>query len=155
MKKAITLLLIACSMQVSAQDESQWKFGPRIGLNVANISEVNDAKSKTGLVIGGYGVYSFQEHFGVSLDLLYSMEGAEYESTETSTPNITTTTESSLTLSYLRVPILLNYFAGQLGNAVRPKIMLGPDLGFLLGVKDETDVRVESNGSTSTTSTSS
>lgn len=154
MKKTILVLLLAGSMQVNAQDESQWKFGPRLGVNFSNITEVDDAKSKTGLVAGAFLVYSFQEHFGVSADLLYSMEGAKYKHTETTTPGTTTTYDSKLTLSYLRVPLLFNYFAGQLGSAVRPKFFLGPDLGFLLAAKSESDVRVETNGSVTNSSTS-
>lgn len=153
MKNAFTIILLASALQVSAQeDESRFKFGPRLGFNLAKVTEVDDASGKGGLVAGGYMVYSFQEHFGVSLDLLYSMEGGKFNSSETTagTPPVTTKSDNTLSLSYLRVPLLFNYFAGQLGNPVRPKIFLGPCLGFLLGVKNESEVTVESGGVTTT-----
>jgi hypothetical protein len=154
MKKILVLLLLAGITQVNAQSDAEWKFGPRVGVNIANFSDVDDSKARTGLVAGGYLVYSFHEHFGISLDLLYSMEGAKYKSTFV-TPGITIRAENTTTLSYLRAPLLLNIFFGELGNPIRPKLMVGPDLGFLMSVKEESESTTEQNGQTTVTSTSS
>lgn len=156
MKKILVLLLLAAVTNVNAQSDSEFKFGPRVGVNLANLSDVDDSKIKTGLVAGGYLVYSFNERFGVSLDLLYSMEGAKFKSTLT-LPGSTQTSEQTTTLSYLRAPLLLNVFFGQLGNPIRPKIVLGPAVGFLLSVENESENRTNNGGvitESSTTSTS-
>ena len=154
MKKVLVLLLLAAVTNVNAQSDAEFKFGPRVGVNLANLSDVDDSKIKTGLVAGGYMVYSFHEHFGVSLDLLYSMEGAKFKSTFTA-PGIIQTSENTLTLSYLRVPLLLNVFFGELGNPIRPKLMVGPAIGFLLAVENKSEDRTDTGGVITTETTTS
>jgi hypothetical protein len=154
MKKLLVLLLLASVSSVNAQSDSELKFGPRVGVNISNFSNVDDSDGLIGLVAGGYAVYSFHEHFGISLDLLYSMEGAKSKATF-NFPDSTVTQEQSIKLSYLRVPLLLNVFFGELGNPIRPKLMVGPSLGFLMGVKTESEFRINDSGVITEVSTSS
>ncbi len=154
MKKVLAILILASCLQANAQSDASWKFGPRLGVNFSTLSDVDDAKMKAGLVAGGYFVYSFQEHFGISVDLLYSQEGAKYKSSF-STNGIAVTSENDQVYSYLRVPVLFNVFGGELGNSIRPKLVLGPALGFLLGAKSESTVTTISNGNTVTETMSS
>jgi hypothetical protein len=82
------------------------------------------------------------------------MDGAKYKSSFT-TNGISAVSDEKLTLSYIRIPLMLNIFAGKLGNPVRPKLMLGPSVGFLMKVKNESEVTVQNNGSTNTVTTTS
>ncbi len=116
--------------------QQYFTIGPRVGINISNISGVDKADSKVGLLAGGFFVYSFQEHFGISADLLYSAEGAKFENT-ISTGNLTVKTKNDIALNYLRVPLQAAVFFGQYGNRLRPKVTLGPSIGFLLGAKNK------------------
>src|SRR5690625_8027118 len=40
-----------------------------------------------------------------------------------------------MNLNYLRIPVLYNFFFGQLGESFRPKVFVGPQAGFLLSAK--------------------
>lgn len=150
MKKLLTLIfLVTTAVAVNAQELS---FGPRVGLNLSTLTDVDDAKMKPGLHAGLFMVYSFQEHFGVSIDALYSAEGAKYKNvSENGTQKITN--EITQGLNYLRVPVQACLFFGDLGNPVRPKITLGPDIGFLLSAKTESETTITDGNSTTTTET--
>ena len=140
------LIVLNISYSVSAQmrnttiSNSEFRqffsVGPRLGLNIANLSGVDDLKAKAGLTVGAFMLYSFQEHFGISADMLYSMEGAKFTDLDIN-GNITTKTENDISLSYLRIPLLANVFFGEYGNHFRPKVSLGPSLGLLLSAKNK------------------
>jgi hypothetical protein len=106
--------------QVNAQDN--FSFGPRVGLNFSNVSNVDDSKSLTGLVIGLTTTYSISEATGLTVDILGSHEGFELDGNENR-------------LTYLQIPILFDVFFGDLGEAFRPKVYAGVVPGFLLGAK--------------------
>jgi hypothetical protein len=129
-------------------------LGPKAGVNFSTISNADGVSSLTGLTAGGFFVYSIIEHFGVSLDVLYSGEGAKYSET-INTGGIVEKTEFTTRLNYLRVPLLANVFFGSLGDRLRPKISFGPSFGFLLGVKNEMTVTTIENGETTIASTKS
>ena len=122
-KKGIILVVLASLLtmyQVNAQDN--FSFGPRVGLNFSNVSNVNDSKSLTGFVIGLTTTYSISEATGLTVDILGSHEGYELDGTENR-------------LTYLQIPILFDVFFGDLGEAFRPKVYAGIVPGFLLGAK--------------------
>ena len=152
MKKSAALLSMIVWMNIAAAQStttattgafaSYFSAGPRVGINFSTISGATSAESKTGLLTGAFLVYSFQEHFGVGIDALYSMEGAEY--TETDIIGVTTVnSEVKDRLNYLRFPVQANVFFGQYGNPFRPKVTLGPVIGFLLNAERKASVTVE------------
>lgn len=130
----------------NSESEQFFTFGPRAGLNISNFSGADDSETKAGLLAGGFLVYSFQEHFGVSVDALYSVEGAQF--TERITANNTTIKiDNDYALNYLRLPVQANVFFGEFGNRLRPKITLGPSVGFLLSAKNNfKSVTTDGNG---------
>jgi len=115
------LLLFGVSL-TNAQIDDQTSIGPRIGVNFANVSNVDNSESLTGLVIGLTSTYSINESYGLTVDLLYSGEGYKVG-------------ENEQRLNYLQVPILFNRFFGQLGDKFRPKVYVGLAPGFLLNAK--------------------
>jgi hypothetical protein len=162
MKNKTILLFAACIIsakgyaQTTSEPFSQYfTVGPSVGVNFSNFDGVNNAESTTGLTAGGFFVYSFQEHFGVSAGLFYSSEGAEYTSSIIE-PGITINNKLKTKLNYLRIPVLANVFFGQHGNIIRPKVFLGPSIGFLLSAETENEQSTITNGgSIVTTNTTS
>ncbi len=105
---------------------------PKVGVNIANLTEFNDAKSRVGFVGGVEGEYQVTDLFSVSGGLLYSMQGAKYD-VESSVlkSKVTTTTK----LDYINVPIMANVYVAK-GLAVK----LGVQPGFKVNASQKVDV---------------
>ena len=116
----ILMVMITGLISLQAQSEDQWSIGPRGGVNFANVTNVNESQSITGVVLGVTSTYSFNENNGLTLEALYSVEGYKAPFTE-------------YHLRYLQIPIYFDYFFGQLGERFRPKIYAGVSPGFYLG----------------------
>jgi outer membrane protein W len=107
---------------------NNFSIGPRAGINIANVSNL-DSKASVGPVVGLTSTYSFTETSGVTLDILYSQEGYEIKN------------GPDVNLSYLQVPVYYDLFFGKLGEAFRPKVYIGLAPGFLLsGKSGDTDI---------------
>ena len=85
MKKMMMMLVMATvALTASAQNEvGQLTLQPKIGLNLANLSdtkEVNDEKGqlKLGFAVGVEAEYGLSEKFSVAAGLLYSMQGCDF-----------------------------------------------------------------------------
>lgn len=149
MKNLILVILLFIGYNSYAQQTSA---GPKLGANFSNLSNAGNSKTLTGLNLGGFFVYSFVENFGVSIDLLYSGEGAKYTDSYTEN-NVITTSDNTLRLNYIRVPLLANVFFGSWGDRLRPKISFGPNFGFLASVKNKSEVTIIDGASITKTNT--
>ena len=132
----IALLVAACS--VNAQKfKKNVSFGPIIGLGHAWMTGLQgDKEFKFAPSAGLTLVYSAGEHWGFGMDAKFSREGVKLN------PPLPGTV-STINAHYMRVPFKAMYFFGQLGDKVRPKIMAGPSLGFLVGGKQTLEVNDE------------
>ncbi len=68
-------------------------------------------------------IYAPWKHFGVGLDALYSSEGASFKISDDI---------QSVQLNYIRVPVKAIYFFRDYEKDFRPKIAIGPTIGFLM-----------------------
>jgi outer membrane protein W len=105
---------------IFAQSKDRFSIGPRAGINLANVTNVEESESITGLVLGLTSTYSLAEHSGLTLDVLYSVEGYQAPFEE-------------YKLKYIQVTIYFNYFFGELGDRFRPKVMAGIAPSFFTG----------------------
>jgi outer membrane protein W len=121
---------------IAGQTASQFSIGPRIGVNIASATNIEDSKSLVGLAAGITSTYSFSEKSGLTVDLLYSGEGFAHEFSDT-----------KVKLGYLQIPILYDFFFGELGSAFRPKAYAGIAPAFLISAKqNDTDIKDSFNG---------
>lgn len=124
MKTTKIFLTLLCTVFVlgfaHAQGKDRISIGPRGGINLANVTNIDESETITGLALGLTSTYSFNERTGLTLDVLYSVEGyqAPFETYK---------------LRYLQVPIYFDFFFGQLGNRFRPKVYAGVAPAFFLG----------------------
>ncbi|MFT4032372.1 MAG: porin family protein [Siphonobacter sp.] len=131
MRIITVLVLMLVAGTVSAQRENL-SFGPMVGGNYSTIVGIKNIPSitpeyKLGPTAGLFLNYSIREHFGLSLNALYSEVGAkDYLGT------------NDLKLNYINVPVLATYYFGNdMGTgAIRPKLFLGPNVNFLVGNND-------------------
>jgi opacity protein-like surface antigen len=133
MKKII--LTVAAVFALSFANAQDIKFGAKAGLNISNFSgDIKsdfDTKSLIGLQIGGFAEIGISDKFAFQPELLFSMQGAKDEFSE-SFEGFSSTGESTLKLNYLNVPLLLKYKL-----ADKFSILAGPQVGFLMSAEDE------------------
>lgn len=127
------MFLAAAMMLVSVATFAQNAVGqitiqPKVGLNIANVTDADDADARIGLAAGAEFEYGVTDMIGVSAGLVYSMQGYKY-----SEGNVDTTVK----LDYLNVPILANVYVAP-GLAVK----LGVQPGFKLSSK----TKIEGSG---------
>lgn len=122
------LFLAVVAMMVSATTFAQNEVGqltiqPKVGVNIANITDADDADPRIGLAAGAEFEYGITDNIGLSAGVLYSMQGLK-----------TTIVDADCTwkLDYLNVPILANFYVAK-GFAVK----LGVQPGFKLSSKAE------------------
>lgn len=115
------LLLLLTTLAVSfGQSQDRWSIGPRVGANFANVTNVEESQSITGLVAGLTTTYSLNENSGLTLEALYSEEGFKAPFSE-------------YRIKYLRIPFYYDFFFGKLGERFRPKVYVGIAPAFYLG----------------------
>lgn len=127
------MFLAAAMMLVSVATFAQNAVGqitiqPKVGLNIANITDADDADARIGLAAGAEFEYGVTDMIGVSAGLIYSMQGAK-ETVEG--------VDCTMKLDYLNVPILANVYVAP-GLAVK----LGVQPGFKLSSK----TKIEGSG---------
>ena len=122
--KKITTLIIAMSLIITVSNAQKVSIGPKLGVNFSTLSDLEGAESRVGLQAGGFLVYSIVEHFGISIDVVYSQQGANSK-----------INGSDLHLDYIQLPLLANIFFNQYGDDFRPKITIGPAVGILASAK--------------------
>ncbi len=138
MKVHLSMAIVAMFM-AGVMQAQHVNIGIKGGLNLYNIKYNNDVKydTKAGLHAGLLGHIHVTKNFAIQPELLFSAQGAKWE---------TGGVETKLNLNYLNVPILLQYM---FDNGFR--FEAGPQVGFLLTAKSdngttETDVKSDLNG---------
>ena len=123
---ATTLLLSVCTNAQNAV--GSWGLQPRVGINLATMTNDNDAKTRIGLVAGAELEYQASPLLSVSAGALYSQQGADADSQGMN---------GTIKMDYVNIPILANFYVTK-GFAVK----VGIQQGFLVNDK----VKVSSNG---------
>ena len=126
MKKQLLTLAFILSATIFANAQSKFSVGPTVGAGWTSLSDVDNSRFKTGVNFGLSSVFSAAEHFGIGLDVKYSIEGAKAEDGGVKT---------DIDLHYLRIPLKAIYFFNDYKDKLRPKIFAGPSLGFLSSAK--------------------
>ena len=116
------ILVVAALMLSSVSTFAQHAVGsfnlqPKVGVNIANLTEVKDSDPRIGLAAGVEGEYQASDIFSVSAGVLYSMQGAK--------GNIGNSNDATNRLDYINVPIMANVYVVK-GLAVK----LGVQPGF-------------------------
>jgi len=129
MKKIFTAVaLIAIGFCANAQQEV--KFGPKAGVNFANLSNLDDSKMLTGFYVGAVAEIKFSEKFSVQPELLYSAQGAKIEFSESILKY-----ENTLNFDYISIPIMAKYYIYE-GLSVEA----GPQFNFLVKAQNKQEV---------------
>lgn len=127
-----TLLVLTIALSAVAVQAQQWSIGPTVGASHSwmnnTVAGDDESKGVTGFNVGIIMNYSSLEHFGIGTGTRYSQEGIV-----TRRNGVDMTTR----LDYLRFPLHFYYYGNSLEDRFRPKIYVGPSVGFLVGGKTE------------------
>lgn len=127
MKKIMLMaVVLLSSVAASAQHAvGSITLQPKVGMNVANLTEFDNADSRIGLAAGAELEYQVSDIFSLSGGAIYSMQGSKYDRSFLN-QTIRTTTK----LDYINVPIMANVYVVK-GLAVK----LGIQPGFNVNSK--------------------
>ena len=141
MKKITLSLLAVFAFAGSAFAQTpDVKFGAKGGLNVANLTSVDDAKSRASFHIGALAEIFINEKFSIQPEILYSAQGAKTSYTD-SDMGINFKVKSTMKLDYINVPVIAKYYVT---DAIT--VHAGPQIGF--NVKSEEKLTVNGNSET-------
>ncbi len=104
---------------------------PKVGVNIANLTEIKDSDPRIGLAAGVEGEYQAGDIFSVSAGVLYSMQGAKQEFSV-----LNQTFKRTYKLDYINVPIMANVYVTK-GLAVK----LGVQPGFLVSSTNKAEAK--------------
>ena len=108
------LLVMAAVMLASVGAYAQHAVGsftlqPKVGMNIATLTDVDDADARIGFVGGLETEYQATDIFSLSAGVLYSMQGCKNDYN-----NVKTTSK----LDYINIPIMANVYVAK-GLAVK------------------------------------
>lgn len=130
MKKVLfAALMMFSSVGAFAQHAvGSFNLQPKIGVSIANLTDIKDSDPRVGLVAGVEGEYQVSDIFSISAGALYSMQGAKSTVSAFGLSKTTTTK-----LDYINVPIMANVYVVK-GLAVK----LGIQPGFKVSSTEKT-----------------
>lgn len=125
------------------------KYGAKAGLNLSNFAgDLEGASTKAGFQIGGYAEIKISDKFAVQPELLFSAQGAKSKISYTQL-GIFVTEKSTEKLNYLNIPVMAKYYATE-----KLYIEAGPQIGFLMSAKSDSETTATLGTLTESTSES-
>lgn len=120
MKKLMLMaaLMLSATMSYAQHAVGTTTIQPKIGLNVATITQDDNADPRIGLVAGAEFEHQIAPRFSLSAGVLYSMQGAKYD-------------DATLKMDYINVPILANYYITR-GLAIKAGLQPGFNINHKL-----------------------
>lgn len=155
MKKIFFLLTTFLSIYNSSAQLADISYGFKVGLNTStsniaiDLSELENTKLKTGILIGILTEFSLLEKFAVQPELLFSSQGYEvnysspFEGDGSSNTENVANTIINTKYDYINLPIMLKF--SPLGNF---NIQAGPQVGFLISAIQTTSIEIIKSGET-------
>ncbi|MBR3011239.1 MAG: PorT family protein [Prevotella sp.] len=130
------LFVIASLMMLSMGAFAQHAPGtlsiqPKVGLNIANLTKVDNADPRLGLAIGAELEYQVSDMISLAGGALYSMQGCKSEN-GFSLWGINANAKTTTKLDYLNIPLVMNVYVTD-GLAVK----LGVQPGFNISAKSK------------------
>lgn len=140
MKKLILMavLVISSATAFAQHSKGSLTIQPKIGLNVANLTDAEGTDPRLGLALGAEFEYAASPMIGLSFGAIYSMQGAKGDASYGGMD-----ADGTVKLDYINVPLLVNVYVTR-GLAVK--------LGLQPGFKVNSEVTVKSGSSSASDS---
>lgn len=112
MKKVILFLFVCFSLQINAQE---FRFIPKVGLNISNFTNSGELDSRKGLNVGLGVELMLTPKFSVESGLFYSMQGQCKTVPDLYIPTATEIVKLGgkveFYMDYLNIPVYAKYYA--------------------------------------------
>lgn len=129
MKKILLLaVLISASFAASAQTGFINGFGFKGGLNLATVTEVDDADMKPSIYVGVFKEFPLNKTLGLQTELVYSRQGFSVSEAGV---------DMDVRFNYINLPIMLKVYASE-----KFSFDVGPQFGYMVNSK----VKIEEAG---------
>lgn len=137
----LVIAIVAVTLTAAAQEKGNFELGGNLGLNLSNISEIdneNATDSRIAFNVGASGEYYFSESWGIKTKLIFDQKGWGNGFEETPVfdddGNVISiqSGETDFALNYLTVPLMANWHFGRTDNWY---LNFGPYVGFLLSAE--------------------
>lgn len=126
MKKLLLAFIAGIALLGSVKAQTEYTIGPKVGLNVSNISH-SHGNSKASVNVGIFGEARFTDLIGLQLEVLYSRQGWRDK------VDIDGIREKvNYRVNYLNIPVLARIYVLE-----RLSVDLGPQLGIGLNAKSK------------------
>lgn len=128
------MILAAAALMMAAGASAQmpsFEWGVKAGLNVSNLSNIEDSKMKTGFYVGAFAEFHVNDWLGIQPEVIYSRQGVALDD-----PDVD---YARMRLNYLNIPIMGKFYV--LDNL---SFETGPQFGFLLN----SNLKAKANGET-------
>ena len=119
--KKLFMFIVAVLLVGSASAQSGIVVGPKVGLNVTNISNIDDSKNKVSFQLGAFAELRMNDFFAIQPELIYSRQGFRYKYDGV---------KYKERVNYLNIPVLAKLYVLE-----DLSVDLGPQLGFALNGK--------------------
>ena len=123
---ATALLLSVCANAQNAV--GGWSLQPKVGINIATMTNDDDAKTRIGLVAGAELEFQASSLLSISAGALYSQQGADAKEQGM---------KGTIKMDYVNIPVMANF---HVADGLAFKVGIQP--GFLVNDK----VKVSTNG---------
>lgn len=147
------LFVIASLMMLSVGVFAQYapgtlSFQPKVGLNIANLSDIDNADPRLGVAVGAELEYQLTDMFSLSAAALYSMQGCKSEN-GINLLGFKANAKSTTKTDYLNIPIMANVYVTK-GLALKLGLQPGINLsakkkyeGSVAGFSGETESDID------------
>ena len=133
----IAAMMVATLSANAQQSVGTWSVTPKVGVNLATITDADDASMKIGLVAGADVTYQLAEPFAISVGAFYSMQGAKGDETINGVK-----VDETMNIDYINIPIMANYY-------VIPGLAIKAGIQPAFNVKHEAKVEASGDSYTS------
>ena len=119
--KQLLVLTALVSVLGATEARAQDRGGVRFGYNAATLTTNEtgfDPKTRSGFVVGFFGVLPVNAMFAVQPEFLYSQQGAKVEDGSD---------KATLKIDYIQIPVLARI---RLGGGSPAHLLVGPSFGF-------------------------
>ena len=122
MKKLLMAVMLFCGVVSGfAQSKGDFRIGPTVGMNVANVTNLDNSECRIGFNLGARVDYGFTNNIYFGSGLILSQKGFEYKNGNFAAKPL-----------YVTLPLHIGY-SHSLGNVVSVFGETGPSLNFGVG----------------------
>lgn len=131
---ALALSATVVHAQVAAPLAPRYRFAVAAGINLANMTELDDSDMRAGFVVGGQVVIPMGTAFAFQPEIYYAQKGAKGSMVDEGSGE---QVDITLKNDYIEIPLLARLSIVNQGGGVQPFLLVGPSIGINMSCEIE------------------